>query len=249
MTDINLTGKTALITGGGRGIGKRIAEVVGQGGATVLIADLDETIGAETIAELSGQNITAEFYKVNAASFEDVGSAVSKMLDKHTVIDILVNNAGITRDQLLLKMTESDWDAVISVNLKGTFNFTKALYKPMMKQRSGRIINVASVIGIIGNAGQGNYAASKAGIIGFTKSVARELGPRGVTANAVAPGFIKTAMTDVLSDDIKQKLLDQIPLKELGSTDDVANAVLFLSSDLSRYITGHVLNVSGGMVM
>ncbi|MDX9703070.1 MAG: 3-oxoacyl-[acyl-carrier-protein] reductase [Candidatus Auribacterota bacterium] len=246
---IDLSNKTALVTGGGQGIGYAIARRLGQSGAKVIICDINENIGSKAVSDLSAEGVTAVFYAVNAASFEDVNDTVSKILDKHNVIDILVNNAGITRDQLLLKMSEADWDAVIAVNLKGTFNFTKALYRPMMKQKSGRMINIASIIGIIGNAGQANYAASKAGIIGFTKSVARELGPRGVCVNAIAPGFIKTAMTDVLKDEIKQQMLDQIPLKAFGSVDDVADAVLFLASDLSSYITGHVLNVSGGMVM
>lgn len=246
---IDLTGKTALVTGGGQGIGKAICHTLGKFGAKILICDINESVGQQTVEELSNDGITAEFFTANAASFEDVHNTISKILDKHTVIDILVNNAGITRDQLLLKMSEADWDAVIAVNLKGTFNFTKALYRPMMKQKSGRIINIASIIGIMGNAGQANYAASKAGIIGFTKSIARELGPRGICVNAIAPGFIKTAMTDVLKDEIKQQMLEQIPLKTLGSVDDVANAVLFLASDLSKYVTGHVLNVSGGMVM
>ena len=247
--DLSLQGKVAIITGGGRGIGKTIAEQLGLCGATVVLCDIDPQVGADTVAQLAEKNITADFFKVNAASFSEVEQAVAKILDKYKVIDILVNNAGITRDQLLLKMTESDWDCVIDVNLKGTFNFTKVLYRPMMKQRSGRIINIASIIGLIGNAGQANYAASKAGIIGFTKSVAKELGPRGICVNAIAPGFIKTAMTDALSDNVKTKMLEQIPLKQLGSTEDVAHAVLFLASDLSKYITGHVLNVSGGMVM
>ncbi len=246
---MNLSGKNALITGGGRGIGKSIAETLGNHGANVILCDLDENLGAEAVADLSSKNIKVDFFKVNAASFEDVETTVAKIIDKHKAIDILVNNAGITRDQLLIKMTENDWDAVIAVNLKGTFNFTKALYRPMMKQKSGKMINIASIIGIMGNAGQANYAASKAGIIGFTKSIARELGPRGICVNAIAPGFIKTAMTDALKDEIKDQMLEQIPLKKLGLPEDVANAVLFLASDLSNYITGHVLNVSGGMVM
>lgn len=247
--EISLKGKNALITGGGRGIGKTIAEVLGGSGAAAILCDVDQKVGDETVAELSKKGIKTDFFKVDASSFTEVENTVAKILDKHQVIDILVNNAGITRDQLLLKMTESDWDAVISVNLKGTFNFTKALYRPMIKQRSGKIINIASIIGLIGNAGQANYAASKAGIIGFTKSIARELGPRGICVNAIAPGFIKTPMTDVLKDEVKEKMLEQIPLKEFGATEDVAYAVLFLASELARYITGHVVNVSGGMVM
>ena len=247
--DISLKGKTALVTGGGRGIGKTIAEGLGKAGAKVIICEIDEVIGNEAVSDLTSQGMEADFFKVDVSNFDDVSGVVSKILDKHKVIDILVNNAGITRDQLLLKMSESDWDAVISVNLKGTFNFTKALYRPFMKQKSGRIINIASIIGIIGNAGQANYAASKSAIIGFTKSVARELGPRGICVNAIAPGFIKTAMTDVLKDEIKEAMLQQIPLKNFGSTEDIANGVVFLASDLSKYITGHVLNISGGMVM
>jgi len=246
---MNLTGKNALITGGGRGIGKSIALTLGKHGATAILCDLDENLGNEAVADLAAAGIKADFFKVNAADYNDVESVVAKIIDKYKAIDILVNNAGITRDQLLIKMTESEWDAVIAVNLKGTFNFTKALYRPMMKQKSGKMINIASIIGIMGNAGQSNYAASKAGIIGFTKSIARELGPRGVCVNAIAPGFIKTAMTDALKDEIKNQMLEQIPLKKFGLPEDVANAVLFLASDLSDYITGHVLNVSGGMIM
>ncbi len=246
---MDLKGKNAIVTGGARGIGLTIAQVLGEHGAKICLCDIDEATGKEALSYLSDKGVDAEFYQANAALSDDVQGAVSKILDKNKVIDILVNNAGITRDNLFLKMSEPDWDAVISVNLKGTFNFTKALYRPMMKQRSGKIINIASVIGLIGNAGQANYAASKAGVIGFTKSIARELGPRGICVNAIAPGFIKTAMTDVLKEEVKSQMLGQIPLKSFGSTEDVANAVLFLSSDLSNYITGHVLNVSGGMVM
>ncbi|MCB1195142.1 3-oxoacyl-[acyl-carrier-protein] reductase [bacterium] len=246
---MNLTGKNALITGGARGIGKTIAETLAQHGARVILCDIDESIGKGTIDEFSKKKYQSDFFQVDVSSFESVSDTVAKILDKYNVIDILVNNAGITRDQLLLKMTESEWDQVISVNLKGTFNFCKALYRHMMKNRGGKIINIASIIGLIGNAGQANYAASKAGVIGFTKSIARELGPRGVCVNAIAPGFIQTAMTDVLKDEVKEKMLAQIPLGTFGATADVANAVLFLSSELSSYITGHVLNVSGGMVM
>ncbi len=246
---MDLKGKNAIVTGGARGIGLSIAQALGEHGAKVIVCDIDEATGQEALSYLSDKGIEAEFYKANAALSDDVQDVVSKILDKNKVIDILVNNAGITRDNLFLKMSESDWDAVISVNLKGTFNFTKALYRPMMKQRSGKIVNIASIIGLIGNAGQANYAASKAGVIGFTKSIAKELGPRGVCVNAIAPGFIKTAMTDVLKEEVKSQMLSQIPLKSFGSTEDVANAVLFLSSDMSGYITGHVLNVSGGMVM
>ena len=246
---INLTGKNALITGGARGIGKTIAETLAQHGARVILCDIDESIGKGTIDEFSKKKYQSDFFQVDVSSFESVSDTVAKILDKYNVIDILVNNAGITRDKLLLKMTESEWDQVISVNLKGTFNFCKALYRHMMKNRGGKIINIASIIGLIGNAGQANYAASKAGVIGFTKSIARELGPRGVCVNAIAPGFIQTAMTDVLKDEVKEKMLAQIPLGTFGATADVANAVLFLSSELSSYITGHVLNVSGGMVM
>ena len=246
---LDLTGKNALITGGARGIGKTIAETLARHGAKVILCDIDESIGQEELVDFKQKNYDADFFQVDVSSFENVSDTVAKILDKHKVIDILVNNAGITRDQLLLKMTESQWDQVISVNLKGTFNFCKALYRHMMKNRSGKIVNIASIIGLIGNAGQANYAASKAGVIGFTKSISRELGPRGICVNAVAPGFIKTAMTDVLKDDVKEKMLAQIPLGCLGETQDVADAVLFLSSDLSRYVTGHVLNVSGGMVM
>ena len=200
----------------------------------------------ETIKANGGEAVA---YECNVADFEAVEKMVGDVLEKYGRIDILVNNAGITRDNLILKMSEADFDAVINVNLKGTFNATKAVTKTMMKQRYGRIINIASIVGVIGNAGQANYCASKAGIIGMTKSVARELASRNVTVNAVAPGFIDTDMTKVLPENVKESLLAQIPMKKLGSVEDIANAVEFLAKEESGYITGQVINVNGGMAM
>lgn len=243
-----LSGKNALITGAGQGIGKAISLTFAKEGANVAVCDVNETIGRETVEEIRKLGRKSEFFKVDVSNSVEVKEVVDKVLDIFSTVDILVNNAGITRDTLLVRMEEKDWDAVLNVNLKGTFNFTKAVARPMMKARFGRIVNIASVIGLIGNAGQANYAASKAGVIALTKSVAKELASRGITANAVAPGFIQTAMTDKLSEDIKQAMLKQIPIGEFGLPQDVANVVLFLASDLARYVNGQVVQVCGGLV-
>lgn len=247
---MKLKDKKALITGSARGIGKEIAMLFAQEGADVAICDVNEEILAQTkteIEESTGRKVVAE--KVDVTSVEDVENLVKKVLDNFGNIDILVNNAGITRDNLLMRMSEAEWDSVIDVNLKGAFNCMKAVTRPMMKQRSGKIVNMASIIGVMGNAGQANYAASKGGLIALTKTVAKELGSRGINANAIAPGFIQTDMTDKLGDDSKEKLLKLIPLNKMGQTKDVANLALFLASDDASYITGQVVNVDGGMVM
>jgi len=245
---MGLENKVAIVTGAARGIGKAIAQKLSREGATVVICDLMEEISA-TAEELSSEGATVLPIKVDVTNTEAVESMVQETIDKLGRIDILVNNAGIVRDALLVRMKESDWDAVISVNLKGTFNCTKAVAKPMMKQRAGRIVNMASVMGIIGNVGQANYSASKAGIIGLTKSSAKELGRRGITVNAIAPGFIMSKMTESLPEDQKEQALKSIPLGFLGSPEDIANLVAFLVSDSARYITGQVIKVDGGLVM
>ncbi len=241
--------KVALITGGGAGIGRETALTFAREGCHIAVCDIAEEPASNTAAEIRDMGRQAEHYIVDVSKTDDVEATVNKIVDKFESIDILVNNAGITRDSLLVRMSESDWDAVLSVNLKGVFNFTRVVVRPMMKARWGRIISVASVVGLMGNPGQANYSASKAGIIGLTKSVARELASRGITANAIAPGFIKTRMTDALNESQRKALQEQIPLKHLGETSDVANAALFLASDLARYITGQVITVDGGMVM
>jgi 3-oxoacyl-[acyl-carrier protein] reductase len=243
-----LEGKNALVTGAGQGIGKAISLTFAKEGANVAVCDMNEGPGLETVNEIRSLGRKAEFYKVDVSNSDDVKRVADNVLDNFSTIDILVNNAGITRDTLLIRMDEKDWDLVLSVNLRGTFSFTKAVARSMMKNRSGKIVNVASVIGVIGNAGQANYAASKAGVIAFTKSVAKELASRGITCNAVAPGFIKTAMTDKLPEEIKQAMLKQIPMAEFGTAQDVANAVLFLASDLARYVNGQVVQICGGLV-
>lgn len=241
--------KTALITGAGRGIGKRIALVLAARGFDCALNDLnaEDLETAKTEVEALGRRCGV--YRADVSSPEQVDAMVKQVLADLGGVDVLVNNAGITRDDLLMRMKEADWDLVMTVNLKSVFNCTKAVTKPMMKQRGGRIISISSVVGVMGNAGQSNYSASKAGIIGFTKSVAKELASRGITANAVAPGFIQTEMTDRLSADVKERLYEQIPLGKLGTADDVARAVAFLASDDAAYITGQVLHVDGGMVM
>jgi len=243
-----LEGRVSIITGGARGIGKAIAMELGDAGSDIVIFDvLDE--GVDTAREIEKKGRKAGFYKVDITDLDAVNSVVEKVLEEFGRIDILVNNAGITRDTLLMRMEESDFDLVIKVNLKGTFNCTKAVLKPMMKARWGRIINISSIIGLMGNAGQANYAASKAGIIGFTKSVAKELGKRNITVNAIAPGFIRTPMTEKLSEEVKESYFKLIPLGRFGEPEDVAKVVRFLASDDAGYITGQVIQVDGGLLM
>ncbi len=244
-----LDGKVAMVTGAARGIGRAIAEELARNGADLVLCDLQEDWLKDTADAISGIGQKAVCIGVDVSNADDVNAAVAKAIEACGQVDVLVNNAGITKDGLLIRMSEEDWDAVLSVNLKGTFLFTKAMAKPMMKKRAGAIVNVASIIGLIGNAGQCNYAASKAGVIALTKSSAKELAARGIRVNAVAPGFIESKMTDVLTDDVKNRMLDAIPLKSFGTPNDVARAVLFLSSDNASYITGQTLTVSGGMVM
>ncbi|MDC1327658.1 MAG: 3-oxoacyl-[acyl-carrier-protein] reductase [Flavobacteriales bacterium] len=244
-----LEGKTAIITGGSRGIGKGIVEVFANHGANIAFTYNASSEAAEALAkEVSKLGVIAKAYKSNAASYSDSQELVAQVLKDFDSIDILVNNAGITKDNLLMRMSEDDFDKVIEVNLKSVFNMTKAVQRTMLKQRKGSIINMSSVVGVKGNAGQSNYAASKAGIIGFSKSMALELGSRDIRSNVIAPGFIETEMTAKLDEVTVQSWRDAIPLKRGGSTLDIANACVFLASDLSAYITGQVLNVDGGML-
>jgi 3-oxoacyl-[acyl-carrier protein] reductase len=247
---MDLKGKVALITGGAQGIGLAIAKELAVAGADLALADInlarvEET--AEALSRETGRQVLA--LKMDVSLSDDAEAGVKKTIDKYSRLDILVNNAGVTRDGLIMRMSDADWDLVMAINLKGTFNCTKAVTRPMLKQRSGRIINIASVVGLMGNAGQANYSASKAGVIGLTKTTAKELASRGITVNAVAPGFIKTAMTDALSEEARQNLQRLIPLGRLGEAEDVARAVAFLASEEAAYITGQVLTVDGGMVM
>jgi 3-oxoacyl-[acyl-carrier protein] reductase len=238
--------KVVMITGGAAGIGRVTADNFAKEGAKVAICDVNPEAG-EAAAEALGPE--ASFEKVDVADSASVSNWVDGVFEKYGQIDILVNNAGITRDSLIMRMKEADWDAVISVNLKSAFNCIKAVSKIMVKQRSGRIINLASVVGVMGNPGQANYVASKAGMIGLTKTVAKELGGRGITVNAVAPGFIETDMTAVLSEKVKEAMLGMIPLQRAGIPQDVADAICFLASDQAAYITGQVIHVTGGMYM
>ncbi len=246
---IDLSTKCALVTGGGRGIGKEIALRLAAAGCDVAISDLDLATANETAAEVEKLGRKCLAIRADVSNSADVEAMFKTFLESFEKIDILVNNAGITRDGLLVRMKESDWDLVLNINLKSAFLCCKEAARPMMKARGGKIVNIASVIGLMGNAGQANYSASKAGLIGLTKTLAREFASRSINVNAVAPGFIKTAMTDKLSDADKQKMSSQIPLQVLGTPQDVANAVLFLSSPLADYITGQVLTVDGGLVM
>ena len=244
-----LEGNTALITGASRGIGKAIARKFALEGASIAITNIveDEEF-LSTIDELKSLNAMARGYVSNAANYTDSQRVVAEIVNDSGKIDILVNNAGITKDALLMRMSEDQWDAVIAVNLKSVFNLTKAVLQTMLKQKSGSIINLSSVVGVSGNAGQSNYSASKAGILGFTKSIAKELGSRNIRCNAIAPGFILTEMTENLPPDIKSEWISKIPLKRGGTPDDVANAALFLASDLSSYISGQTVQVCGGML-
>lgn len=245
-----LTNKVALVTGGSRGIGRAIAIALAEKGAKVAINYAGrEDAANETVNIIQKNGGEAIAIKANVADYEEVEQMVKRVVETFGSLDILVNNAGITRDNLILRMKESDWDDVINTNLKGVFNCTKAVTRQMMKQRGGRIINISSVVGVAGNAGQANYVAAKAGVIGLTKTTAKELASRNITVNAIAPGFIETEMTDALGDDLKQEMLKQIPLGSFGQPEDVANVVLFLASDASRYITGQTIHVDGGMVM
>jgi 3-oxoacyl-[acyl-carrier protein] reductase len=243
-----LSGKTALITGANRGIGRSIALKFAEYGADVAFSDIqfnEDSISLEK--ELTDLGVKAKGFSSDASSFIDSEMLINQVLETFSTIDILVNNAGITRDNLLLRMTEQDWDRVINVNLKSVFNLTKAIQKVMIKQRSGSIINMSSVVGVEGNSGQSNYSASKAGIIGFTKSMAQELGSRNIRCNAIAPGYIETEMTARLPQEFREKWVNDIPMKRAGTPDDVANLALFLASDLSSYVTGQVITVCGGL--
>ncbi len=244
----DIAGKVVLITGGARGIGREIARVFAEHKAKICICDLNEADLQDACKELEGLGGECMYAITNVVDDKQVQELVDKVVDKWGRVDILVNNAGITRDNLLVRMKEEDWDAVLAVNLKGVFLVTRAVAKVMMKQRSGKIINIASVVGVMGNVGQANYSASKGGVIAFTKTVAKELASRGITVNAIAPGFIKTKMTEVLSEEVKARLMSNIPLKRLGEPRDVANTCLFLASSLSDYITGQTILVDGGMV-
>ncbi|MBL0226404.1 MAG: 3-oxoacyl-[acyl-carrier-protein] reductase [Geobacteraceae bacterium] len=241
--------KVAVITGASRGIGRSIALALAAKGATIVAVDMDQDATDAVVAELQAAGTKALAVVGNVTVPADVERMIEAATAAYGRVDILVNNAGITRDGLLMRMKDEDWDAVLNVNLKGAFLCTRAAFKVMSKQRYGRIINIASVVGQMGNAGQANYCASKAGLIGLTKSNARELAKRSITVNAVAPGFIATAMTDALSEKVRDELTAQIPLERLGSADDIANAVVFLAGEQSGYITGHVLSVNGGMYM
>jgi len=240
-----LEGKTALITGAARGIGKAIALKFAQEGANIAFTDLE--VNLETEQELAALGIKAKSYASNAADFAQTEQVVAQVKEEFGSIDILVNNAGITKDGLMLRMSEQQWDAVIAVNLKSAFNFIHACVPIMMRQRGGSIINMASVVGVHGNAGQANYAASKAGLIALAKSIAQEMGPKGIRANAIAPGFIETAMTAALSDEVREEWKKKIPLRRGGQVEDIANTALYLASDLSSYVTGQVIQVDGGM--
>lgn len=250
MMDLGLTGKVAFITGSARGLGRAIAEKLAAEHVNIAITDINEAMAQSTAAEISAKyGVETLALKHDVSSEESTKDTVKSIINKFSRIDILVNNAGITRDARLMMMKQEDWDLVMRINLTGAFICTKLVSKQMLRQNSGSIVNIASVVGLIGNVGQANYSASKAGLIGLTKTTARELAERGVNVNAIAPGFIQTDMTHVLSEEVSQKLLAQIPMGLYGKSDDVANAVLFLVSDLAKYVTGQVINVDGGMVM
>lgn len=247
---MNFSGKTAVITGGYSGIGRAVAEKLASKGADIALvgigSDEDKQAALKAVGDLG---VKVEAYDCDVSDFAAGGAVIKQIIDEYGKIDILINNAGITRDKLMLNMTEEEFDAVIAVNLKGAFNMTKHVYKPFMRQRSGRIVNLASIVGLNGNAGQANYCASKAGVIGMTKAVAKELAARNVTVNAVAPGYIDTPMTQALSDKVKDEIAAMIPMKRRGLPEDVANVIAFLCSDYASYVTGEVIRVDGGIAM
>ncbi|MDY6862864.1 MAG: 3-oxoacyl-[acyl-carrier-protein] reductase [Thermodesulfobacteriota bacterium] len=244
-----LKDKVAIVTGGGQGIGKEIVILFADNGAKVAVCDINMDLAKEIVKEIKATGVDSVAIKTDVADYKEAEEMVKKTVDYFGHVDILVNNAGITRDNLIVKMREDDWDFVLKTNLKGTFNTMRAVARNMIKQRYGKIINISSVVGEMGNASQANYSASKAGVIGLTKSIARELASRNINVNAVAPGFIDTAMTRAMSEKYREKLIEQIPMSRLGSPVDVANAVLFLASENASYITGNVIKVNGGLYM
>jgi 3-oxoacyl-[acyl-carrier protein] reductase len=244
---MNLKDKIALVTGGARGIGKEIALGLARAGAHIALCDINKESLEEAQTEIAALGVRCAIYSIDVSSSKQVNEMVKEVVKEFDTLDILVNNAGITRDGLIMRMKDQDWEDVLNVNLKGAFNCLRAVTRPMMKKRHGKIINISSIVGMDGNAGQANYSASKAGLIGLTKSAAKELGSRGINVNAIAPGFIETPMTDKLSADQKEKIFQAIPLGSIGKPQDIANLVLFLSSDSSSYITGEVIRVDGGI--
>ena len=246
---MRLKDQVVLITGSARGIGKEIAKTFAGQGATVIVSDINADSAQTTSEEFTKEGFESSSFACDVTNMQSVEEMINKILDKYSRIDILVNNAGITKDNLLLRMSEKEWDAVLNTNLKGVFCCTKAVTKSMLKARKGKIVNIASIIGITGNAGQANYAASKAGIIGFTKSIAKEFASRGITSNAVAPGFIQSEMTEKLTDNAREEIFRTIPLGKLGTPKDVANACLFLASSDADYITGQTIVIDGGMAI
>ena len=242
-------GKVAIVTGAAQGIGKTIALLFAAKRASLVLCDINLEAAEKTAREIEDKGGKCLALKSDVSNFRDAEKIIKQAVEHFGSLDILINNAGITRDNVLLRMKEEQWDQVMAVNLKGTFNFTRAAIKVMMRKKRGKIINIASITGMMGNAGQANYSASKAGVIGFTKAIAREYADRGITVNAVAPGFIATAMTDAIPEREREELIKQIPMKKLGTPEDVANAVYFLASDEARYITGHVIGVNGGLYM
>jgi 3-oxoacyl-[acyl-carrier protein] reductase len=245
---MNLSERVAIVTGGGRGIGRAIAIKLAENGATVVVNDVGDSTPAEGVAEeITKMGRESMVALADISQSAEVASLVDNTVDKYGKVDILVNNAGITRDQLIMRMSDDDWDKVLGINLKGVFLCSKAVLRPMMKQRWGRIISISSIVGLIGNAGQANYASAKAGIIGLTRTIAKEVASRGITANAIAPGFIDTAMTQQLPEERKQELMNQVPLGYLGTPRDIAEVVAFLASEEARYITGQVITVDGGI--
>ncbi len=244
-----LNDKVAVVTGAGRGIGRAVAIAYAKMGANVVCVSRTEENASKVATEIQALGQKAWAFAVDVSDTSAVEASAKSILEATGKLDILVNNAGITRDNLLMRMSEEEWDTVLNTNLKGAFNFTKAFTRTFMKQRSGRIINIASVIGLVGNAGQSNYAASKAALLGFTKSVAKELAPRGITANAIAPGFIETDMTAVLDEKVRGSIIDRVPMARFGSPEDIANAAIFLAMESTNYMTGQILTVDGGMVM